>query len=1415
MSGILRDPRFTMADFAELWREAVPPEKHPRLVKEAEMSLAEMFQKYFERYHKERRIKAATGGGCHLQLRASLPSGLKRYFADHVIWKKHSVSEFLKSYSGLWNCPIKCARKFSSSFSAAEECSMLPSITNPVELYAFRLNFYFAKTRRERLALLQERIKDYVQALSCGRKNSWTAARGPKRISSNVILPAVPPRKERFMLLEWRGGMDAAYSVCRACFCYIHATSLTQLKNMIKAVASRLAAPRPSISAQSLEEYERRSVISPHGKAAVVLAAVSKHLHVTIQDIPNKREIQAAETQIIGLFSNVMCQLPKHAHVEISYFRKLIQTHFPNLKLTQVKKFAKCHLCFTLSVLGVRLVRGSSEEEWKEFLEWRTRHAREHRAEREELMALRRAAVKAPERLWYLMLDGMTQNTTRLPKVFQATKAIETGAWPLELTAVAAWGSPLALAFYCSLPTVNKNANHTVTILQHYLSACRKRLEQQVQNEVLPANSRATPMAYECASGVIGSSVLPRYELPDPKSYSESAWRSTQMLSDYALINARKANSAHTKPKESSAPRLPAIASPRTPLSRFGTVCSQSDDMSANDDSPQWTEKERSMYHRATLSLSEQSAKPAERFPDKLVLQVDGGSENKNKVLFAFLALLVATGVFKQIEVVFLMVGHTHDLVDQLFSVVAHYLLKKNCWTPALFVYSLRLCYRKVQTVATSIFWVRHLINAKMKLESLGKDFKQMREFHRFLIEKETVAVSREVIPRPTDEKRPLQVLPKTKELITIKAKSTCRMDSEKGFQVFRQRVEDSAPPAQREESDLDDEESDEPHDECNESQSGSGKGDKPCGVPGYDITGTPPKPWERWWSILDPNELPEDVWQIAPDKHAADAVTKIQEQLQSVFRDATDMLMPEECIKEWDEFLKHFNQHQREFISCKECAARMARMAEIERPSQRERKTSKAARDQYNKANRQLSALYKEAQECMLRFPAQHGKVEGWLQSVYSKDDKARSANAPDAAVPKKSPYSTDPLIQHVLRTMAAGGGALSSLRLAAQKSGNDKLTSEVLNTTLNTNSLIGNGAYVFVLSPALFTKSYQNKEEWNSVYPFSLFRRCTGETEDEDECMAEHNDDGNEITLGDLYDKHSHDSQRRYGLSGMRLRRAVNSDTETKEWQNWDPWAEYCAYRDNPSVAIFAELKKRKKQAYDDLADDVEGKLSFVQWLMRWRIKEWRWTAVTKEQELSLAIASGLNKEEYKKERISEMGIAPSTIFYISAETPLKADGRLKEAVLKKLTLLLHAYTLTAERRDFFSATKRFESEKSNENKVGEEPPVAATVAGQLAENERKQFNLPSSDSEPEGNSEDEKERKELVVENERISKRGRQENSAKNTSKRGKRAASKFASKSTGRRSGRNSRRHGLQLQSLSDPVLQSKGYPQLKE
>jgi hypothetical protein len=68
--------------------------------------------------------------------------------------------------------------------------------------------------------------------------------------------------------------------------------------------------------------------------------------------------------------------------------------------------------------------------------------------------------------------------------------------------------------------------------------------------------------------------------------------------------------------------------------------------------------------------LREQALRRSEGrpMPDVLYLQMDNVNTNKSKTCMAYLSWLVKQGIFKKVKVNFLLVGHTHENIDQLFS---------------------------------------------------------------------------------------------------------------------------------------------------------------------------------------------------------------------------------------------------------------------------------------------------------------------------------------------------------------------------------------------------------------------------------------------------------------------------------------------------------------------------------------------------------------------------------------------------------------------------------------------------------------------------------------------------------------------------------------------------------------------------
>lgn len=81
----------------------------------------------------------------------------------------------------------------------------------------------------------------------------------------------------------------------------------------------------------------------------------------------------------------------------------------------------------------------------------------------------------------------------------------------------------------------------------------------------------------------------------------------------------------------------------------------------------------------------------AQPWPAQLFIQADNcWRENKNQTVFAFCAWLVAHNLFKEVRFSFLIKGHTHEDIDQLFVALATYLKTRGCHSMAALLEAIR-----------------------------------------------------------------------------------------------------------------------------------------------------------------------------------------------------------------------------------------------------------------------------------------------------------------------------------------------------------------------------------------------------------------------------------------------------------------------------------------------------------------------------------------------------------------------------------------------------------------------------------------------------------------------------------------------------------------------------------------------------
>lgn len=81
---------------------------------------------------------------------------------------------------------------------------------------------------------------------------------------------------------------------------------------------------------------------------------------------------------------------------------------------------------------------------------------------------------------------------------------------------------------------------------------------------------------------------------------------------------------------------------------------------------------------RVLLKEFEARKDAGESMPKHLLIVEDSAPDNKNKYRQTFYAMLVKEGIFFSVQMLYLLVGHTHWKVDQIFSVLSRAVKSMN-----------------------------------------------------------------------------------------------------------------------------------------------------------------------------------------------------------------------------------------------------------------------------------------------------------------------------------------------------------------------------------------------------------------------------------------------------------------------------------------------------------------------------------------------------------------------------------------------------------------------------------------------------------------------------------------------------------------------------------------------------------------
>ena len=289
-----------------------------------------------------------------------------------------------------------------------------------------------------------------------------------------------------------------------------------------------------------------------------------------------------------------------------SSFGRIWNEEFPQVSLTKTSEFSKCSL---FSSLKARLRARIIDE--------RKIHMRQQQSCRSLYYAWRTYLELQPQKYVCIIHDKMDQKKTAIPRLQTLPKEIDS-AWQLQVVLIGMTTHGHGEGHYGHF-TLNglwpSDPNLTIGSITFFLH----NLERMDKHPLGDLQSSGLPRSDVSLLGALNSrEALDYHNMSDGKE---------------TLIQ-----------QVSSSSTTPALSPCQASSSTFTTETMQS-------------------------QVPEMPMSSFCKLPKNLLLQLDNcARENKNQYLFAYLSLLVARGVFKTIQLGFLMVGHTHEDIDAMFS---------------------------------------------------------------------------------------------------------------------------------------------------------------------------------------------------------------------------------------------------------------------------------------------------------------------------------------------------------------------------------------------------------------------------------------------------------------------------------------------------------------------------------------------------------------------------------------------------------------------------------------------------------------------------------------------------------------------------------------------------------------------------
>jgi hypothetical protein len=181
--------------------------------------------------------------------------------------------------------------------------------------------------------------------------------------------------------------------------------------------------------------------------------------------------MNTTKVDVFYLVNEEVKKIVEGESMSLASFHRMWRTDFPYVQIPPFSRFLKCYYYWEYKYGMEATTNAATRVQIKEFFLVHFRHQME---ERRDYWLFKRSAMITPDLFMSLIVDGMDQNTTMVPKMRQTVKNIESGFVKTHLCGVLVRGIGLYVDVWIDAHHKH-DSNQVITSVMHVIANVQRR----------------------------------------------------------------------------------------------------------------------------------------------------------------------------------------------------------------------------------------------------------------------------------------------------------------------------------------------------------------------------------------------------------------------------------------------------------------------------------------------------------------------------------------------------------------------------------------------------------------------------------------------------------------------------------------------------------------------------------------------------------------------------------------------------------------------------------------------------------------------------------------------------------------------------------------------------------------------------